>query len=115
MTQKGCSPKNLIKDMVKVEHHAFRERTLCTSLTYRADIAQAMVEFAALPTLNFHDLIDLRIRGIRSAGFEGFFYQPEPLGPECGTGSNHRGDAGLFNAAHRRYLDGGWNAGKEEV
>lgn len=94
--------------------HTFREKGLCSSANYHADLIDAMREFAALPQYTALQVNDRAIRGERSVfSVRGFFYEPLPEIDHSGTGSNYRGGGSEFAHHNRRYRQG-WNAGKPE-
>jgi hypothetical protein len=103
-----------IGTLMKVEHHAFREKGLCSSANYHADLIDAMREFAAVPHYTSREVMDAFMEGTRLVGTaRGFFYEPLPDLPSDGTRNSKRGGGSEFAHHNRRYRQG-WDAGKPE-
>jgi hypothetical protein len=62
----------------KVDEHKFREKGLCSSANYHADLIDAMREYAALPHYTSAQVNDRAIRSVYDhLHIRGFFYEPE--------------------------------------
>jgi hypothetical protein len=113
VTRKGQSA-NVIQTLLKVDVHQFREKGLCSSANYHADLIDAMREFAALPRYTSREVMDAHAQGIRLHGdIRGFFYEPMPEVPCHGIHNSERGGASNFTHHNRRYRQG-WDAGKPD-
>lgn len=103
-----------------VARHTFRERTLCTAQSYQLLMAEALTEFAAIPTISAAEMGDRDYRNITVGRWDGFFTEPrlseQPSyiarlsGAQNGLG---RGDVALFIHARKRFSVG-WDSGKGE-
>lgn len=113
MTQKGQTA-NIIQSLFKPDPHQFREKGLCSSANYHADLIDAIREFAALPRYTSREVMDAHAQGIHlHGGTPGFFYEALPEVPCHGIRNNERGGASNFAHYNRRFRQG-WDAGKPD-
>jgi hypothetical protein len=103
-----------IGTLMKVEHHTFRKRKLCSSPSYQTAMAAAQGDFDTSPSYTSREVMDAFMTGTRLLGtLNAFFYEPLPALPSDGTHNNGRGGGSNFAHHNRRYRQG-WDAGKPE-